>query len=265
MLWQEFAVQTKFVAVLDLLLSGLEWLSIRDCCLMLLGLRQCESEREASQLLMRMERRQWIKREGRGAQARFAVTATGARQSTVLEPARHWNATWDGKWRIFTYDLPEQRRADRVRLWRALHAHKLGLLQRSVWVWPHDVEPILHGILQATGIPECFCGFVGERLFLCSDTELVRTAWDFEQIGASHREYLQDSPRLLEILHTAPDLQGIAAAAGQERLSYEKAFSIDPCLPRRLWPKSYRGHTVDQRHTKFRSQLRNRIRAVAEI
>lgn len=250
--------------VLDFFFWGLEVFSRRDCGLILAGLRQCESDWQANQCLARWERRQWIKREGRGANARFAVTATGARQRRVMDPAEHWNATWDRQWRLFTYDLPEKRRSERVLLWRALHAHKLGLLQRSVWVWPHAVESILQGILQATGIPKCFCGLAGERLFLCTNTELVAASWDFQQIYECHQQYIAASPRFLESLQAAGDLQQVARVAGSERAAYGTAFSLDPLLPRRLWPNPYAGPMVQQRHTQFGSHLRRRIRALGE-
>ena len=248
--------------VLDFFFWGLEVFSRRDCVLILTGLRQCESDWQANQRLARWERRQWIKRKGRGANACFAVTATGAKQRRVMDPAAHWHAVWDGQWRLFTYDLPEKRRSERVRLWRALHAHKLGWLQRSVWVWPHAVESILQDVLQATGIPKCFCGLAGERLLLCTDTELVCASWDFQRIGECHRDYIAAVPRFLESLQSASNLQEIARVAGSERAAYDTAFSLDPLLPRRLWPKSYAGPAVLQRHTRFRSQLRRRTRAL---
>jgi DNA-binding transcriptional regulator PaaX len=120
----------------------------------------------------------------------------------------------------------------------------------------------LRGVLQVTGIPECFCGFVGERLILCDHAELVSTAWDFGRINEEQQAYLKTFLHLFEALQTASDLRGVASAAGQERLAYAEAFSRDPLLPRRLWPRSYRGHTVEQRHARFRSNLRARIGAL---
>jgi phenylacetic acid degradation operon negative regulatory protein len=251
--------------VLDFFLWGLETFSRRDCGLILAGLRQCESDWQANQWLLRMERRQWIQREGRGVDARFKLTVVGAERLTVQDPQQHWDRPWDGKWRLFTYDLPEKQRSDRVMIWRMLHAHKLGLLQRSVWVWPHSVEPILHRISQASGIPECLCGFLCDRLFLCTDRELVAASWDFGSIHQCHREYLQAAQPCCKSLRAAHDLKEVARLAARERAAYEAAFALDPLLPRRLWPASYAGLVVHHRHTQFRSLLRSRAEALAGI
>ena len=253
-------MKENFADVLDFFVWGLEVFSRSDCGLILAGVRQCKSDRQAGYLLNRLERRHWIMHEGHGAEARFAVTAAGAKQITALEVEQHWNAPWDKKWRLFTYDLPEKRRAERVLLWRALHAHKIGLLQRSVWVWPHPVETILDGILQATGVPECFCGFVCERLFLCSDMELASASWNFPSVNRCHQDYLAKADGLLASLQAARDLQQVARVAAVERVSYERAFSLDPLLPRPLWPPSYQGPEVEKLRIRFRSQLRCQIR-----
>ena len=257
-------MKANFDDVLDFFFWGLEVFSRRDCGLILAGLRQCESDWQASQLLRRMERRRLIQREGRGAKASFAVTATGAKRVAVVDPRSRWNAGWDGKGCLFTYDLPEQRRSERFQLWRALHAHKLGLLQRSVWVWPHAVEPILEGILQATGIPECFCGFDCDRLFLCSDAELVAAAWDFRTIHENQRAYVESASQFIASLKAARDLQQVACVVASEREAYQNAFALDPLLPRRLWPDPYEGPKVEQHHGKFQARLRCRVQALAE-
>lgn len=255
--------RANLAELLDLFDWGLEVITRHDCLWILLGLHSYESDRSARQLIYRLERRQWVRREGRGDQARFALTPEGARQRPVLDPAANWSAPWDGKWRLFTYDLPERRRTERILLWRALHARKLGLLQRSVWVWPHPVEALLQDTLRTNGIPECFCGFTCERLFLSTDAELVAVSWDFPKIGQAHQSYLESVPRFLDALRAARDLQGIARVAGVERQAHQQAFDLDPLLPEKLWPREYAGPEVQRSHARFRDELCCRVRELA--
>jgi DNA-binding transcriptional regulator PaaX len=105
-------------------------------------------------------------------------------------PRTEWAKRWDGIWRVVTFDLPEVRHKERHRLSRALRGRQLGFLQRSVWVWPHDVQPILNEIIETEGVPECFCGFQANKLLLCTDAEIVASAWDFVEITRSQRGYL---------------------------------------------------------------------------
>src|SRR5687767_14122207 len=132
------------VEVLEFFFWGLEVFSRRDLGLILAGLRLTESEWRTNQLLLTLERRRLVERRQNSAgEARFAITPEGVKQATVLDPERHWSTPWDLKWRVFLYDVPENRRRERILLWRALRALNLGLLQRSVWVWPHNVEDLL--------------------------------------------------------------------------------------------------------------------------
>ncbi len=256
-------MRIPYEEVLDFFCWGLETFSRRDCGLILAGVRMTDSEWRANQLLARLERQRLIERRGRGTDARFAITLTGRKRVATLEPSRAWNKPWDGKWRVFSYDLPETRRKDRKLLWHELHARKFGLLQRSVWVWPHDVEAMLLEMVEAHGIPECFCGFESGRLFLCNDREVVNSAWDFEEIGRRHQVYLKRLVADPAALDAARDLSGVARVARAEREAYAHAFSFDPLLPRSLWPSGYRGARVEEAHQKFRAALCRRLHELA--
>lgn len=256
--------RTNLAELLDLFAWGSEALSRRDCRLILMGFRHLEVEAKAAQMLNRLERRQWIHREGKGDKARFSITPEGAKQRAVLEPSTHWETPWDGRWRLFIYDLPERRRTERVLLWRALHAHRLGLVQRSVWVWPHPVEAILQGILQTANLPECFCGFVAERLFLSTDAELVATSWAWERIHQGHQEYAVAAPRFLKSLQAGRALDQVARVAAAEWQMFQQSFAFDPLLPRALWPANYEGPAAADRHAKFRAELAQRVQELAQ-
>lgn len=252
-------MNARYDTLLEFFLWGLEVFSRRDCALILAGLRVCESDRRADQLLSRLEQQRLIEREGRGTQARFRITELGRGRVPKLEPWRHWDTAWDRRWRVFSYDLPETRRKDRVTLWRALHQSRFGLLQRSTWVWPHPVELLLREIVDAQGIPECFCGFESGKLFLCNDTEVVEAAWDFEEIERRHQSYLKHLAVTPKAVSSTRDITALAQLAGIERGAYQFAFSRDPLLPRALWLKSYAGPAVEERHQRFRVALSERL------
>src|ERR1041385_4734848 len=95
----------------------------------------------------RLESEEWVTRNGRGANARFTITAKGRQRCAEIDPRVSWNKPWDRKWRVVTFDVPETRAWDRVALWREFRARKLGFLQRSVWVWPSPIDEILQEII----------------------------------------------------------------------------------------------------------------------
>jgi DNA-binding transcriptional regulator PaaX len=218
--------------------------------------------RRAERLMRRLREERLVASRGRRADA-VTITASGRTRAALPDPRAAWRRPWDGAWRVVTFDLPETRRRDRMRLWSALRAHKLGLLQRSVWVWPHNVTPVLNEIVRAEGIPECFCGFEARRLFLCTDAEIVESAWNFDEIRLRQRGYLElpaATPRAIRRARSLPDLARIARV---ERRAYQTALELDPLLPSALWPAGYRGEPVEARHQQLRSQLRARFRELA--
>ncbi|MBM3861166.1 MAG: hypothetical protein FJ395_16175 [Verrucomicrobia bacterium] len=223
----------------------------------------CVGALRADWLVRRLEHNGWVRREGRGAKAVYKVVASEENPRAHCAPRTEWARPWDRHWRVVTFDLPEVRRKDRQRLWRALRARRLGLLQRSVWVWPHDVQPILKEIIEAQGVPECFCGFESRRLFLCTDAEVAASAWDFIEITRRQCAYQQGRVAALRQVKASENLARLAALAREEWQAYDHAFSLDPLLPGELLPKGYEGETVQRQHEEFRQQTRLRLRSLA--
>lgn len=246
--------------VLDVLCWGVDKLARPTFSNLLAGYDEDRYRTLGRAFWRRLEKERWIVRSGQGAGTTFSITAKGRTLCDVINPAEVWRLRWDGLWRLVTFDIPETRRKDRKTLWRELRFRRLGLLQQSVWIWPHDIQPILHEIIQAKGIPECFAGFECARLFLCSDAEVVESAWDFEAIGRSHEAYLHCIADMIQSIHRASDLTTLARRARDEREMYAAAFAMDPLLPRGLWPKGYRGMSVHASHRDARSVLATRLR-----
>jgi CRISPR/Cas system-associated endoribonuclease Cas2 len=51
--------------------------------------------------------------------------------------------SWDHKWRILVFDIPEYRRGTRQKLRRTLQSIGFYRLQNSVWVYPYDCEDLI--------------------------------------------------------------------------------------------------------------------------
>jgi phenylacetic acid degradation operon negative regulatory protein len=222
------------------------------------GYAGCAGDLQADWLVHRLERTGWLQREQRGANPTFRIL-TPQRSPVPRSPRAAWDQPWDGAWRVVTFDLPEVRRKDRHRLWKALRAARLGLLQRSVWIWPHDVQELLTQIIEATGVPECFCGFKATQLFLCTDAEIVLSAWDFVELTRRQRGYLSNRAATVRQLKATDDLARLAALAREEWVAYEHAFAHDPLLPTKLLPPGYQGAAVERQHAEIRRELRQRL------
>ncbi len=247
----------------DLFAWGLGKLARPTICNLLAGYDEYAEGRGMDACLRRLEAKKLLRKSGRGEDAVFTITERARAHSAELNPKLQWDKRWDGAWRAVTFDLPESRRKDRLALWRALRAARLGFLQRSVWVWPHEMESMLSDIIKAEGIPECFCGFETRRLFLCSDAEVVESSWDFEEIAHRHGTYLKHQIANSTSVARAKNLPDLVNQSRIERGAYRYAFSIDPLLPRALWPRGYRGPAVERKHEGFRAAVHRRMGAFA--
>jgi phenylacetic acid degradation operon negative regulatory protein len=245
--------------LLDLFCWGMDKLSRPTLRNLLAGYDEYTYRQQRTKAIWRAQQAGLIARSGRAQQTAFAITANGLRRIRVCRPDREWNKSWDGAWRVITFDLPESQRGDRKRLWQALRARKLGMLQRSVWIWPHDLKPILTEIVRTEGLPECFCGFTAKQLFLCTDAEVVASAWNWEEIFRRHDVYARRLTGDEAAVRAARQLPALARAARVERQAFDFAFLFDPLLPKALLPKGYRGREVWERHVQFRKCLGRRL------
>jgi phenylacetic acid degradation operon negative regulatory protein len=254
-----------YAEVLDLFLWTMDKLTRPTLQNLLAGYEEYAHRPGNVHLFLRLEQQRLLERTGKdGKEPVYRITTDGIQRVRVTDPRVEWNRSWDGQWRVVVFDLPEVRRKDRHDLWRALRMRKLGLLQRSVWIWPHVLQPILEEIIQAEGIPECFCGFTVRDLFLCSHAEVVASAWNWEEIAKAHETYLRHPVLTGRGLTDARDLGQLAALARNERRSYSYAFAWDPLLPRALWPKGYRGADVHRQSEQFRRLLQEKFHVLKD-
>jgi phenylacetic acid degradation operon negative regulatory protein len=256
-------MNAKWEVALAFAFACLDTFTRRDCGLILAGFRNCEGDRALDRALERWRREKLIEQTGRGKDAVFKITDAGRKRLRVTNPSDSWNQPWDGQWRVVLFDLPANKSKDRQVLWRALRDAKMGLLQRSVWISVREVESLLKSVVEARGIPECFCGFRATSLFLTDTNEVVQTAWDFEAIGKAHDTYLKHLVANVASLNRAKDLQELAQVARIERDAYQYAFAIDPLLPRELWPSGYHGAQVEEKHQAFNTRLRARLKELS--
>jgi phenylacetic acid degradation operon negative regulatory protein len=176
--------------------------------------------------------------------AHAVVRLTNAGRLAALggrDPEQQWNRQWDGRWRMVLFDLPEHELSLRMRLWRNLRRHAFGFLQNSVWITPDPVDRKRVG--DAAKLPDVEVIIVIEGQPCCgeSNRDIVRGAWDFDEINAAYQH-------CLAILKAMPargsPTSQIRRWASLERMAWKRAVSLDPFLPAPLLPDGYLGRRV---------------------
>lgn len=199
----------------------------------------------ANRHLARLEQRRLIDSKLKGM-----LRLTDAGRQAVFgrrDPREHWDTKWDGQWRIIMFDLRLDQNTERQRLRRYLHSRGFGFLQKSVWVTPHSLLDEAK-LLTDTKVKAKSMFFLDARPAAGeSDEEIVSATWDFERINERWQAYL-------ELLAAAPpaslssdsEAQTFYEWTSTERRAWLHAISIDPLLPKQLWPDAYLGETAWQ-------------------
>lgn len=173
-------------------------------------------------------------------------------QSGLFDPGKRWARAWDGKWRLVLFDVPVERRALRMKLWRFLRSNRFGYLQNSVWVTPDEtgalrermgtVDSQVSSLMLLEARP---CG--GE-----SDAEIVNEAWNFKAINEGYRSHMKILARMPRAK------EGFAVWREwirQERVAWLRVSKEDPFLPEALLPDGYLGRQAwEQRNKRMRRQ-----------
>ncbi|MBM3858753.1 MAG: hypothetical protein FJ395_03780 [Verrucomicrobia bacterium] len=204
-----------------------------------------------------MQRRELVRREKRAGRMVCALTEQGMLAALGgKDVTARWNRRWDGQWRQLLFDLPQHQRRARIRLWRWLRQKGFGYLQQSVWVCPDPVDELSEALrdfrddVESLIIMEARCG-AGY-----SDDAIVRGAWDFEEINRRQEAYLSTATLSdAERKHFAASPAELGAWLRRERIAWQHALSLDPLLPRALWPKRYRGETAWQTRSELYREI----------
>jgi phenylacetic acid degradation operon negative regulatory protein len=176
------------------------------------------------------------------------------------DPEAEWRRSWDGKWRLVMFDVPNAHRATRARLRQHLRGRRFGCLQKSVWISPHPTEEERTLLLPTPADVQSLLFWEGRPCAGESDREIVAAAWNFPQLErayARHRRVLDALPRSVPL--TDAGARELLRWGSTERKSWQAAVTKDPLLPEPLLPADYLGKAA------WRSRLETLRRAGGQL
>lgn len=218
-------------------------------------------------------------REGAGATATLHATEAGLRalgadaERTRLAYAQDATGrSWDGRWRVVAFAVPEARRSARD----AFRDHLLALggaaINNGLYVSPHRWEKDVVAEAQHLGITELVTTMTTDDLEVGGERDaraLARRLWDVDGLAARYDAFVErwrDLPEALEAmrrrherLHDAEFLPGALGIA----VEFQPTFAADPLLPPELLPRPWPGRTARELLVRSR-RLAMRIRTEAD-
>lgn len=199
----------------------------------------------------------------RGIQSRFSGEAWSRRESEPsgrwverlrgelapmafqeADPRTCWERHWDGNWRLFAYDIPIQPHARRQKLWRWLKQNRLGMIQRSLWISAKPLQEVRELFFDAANSHTLMFWEASTPAGL-NPVSIAEQAWDLAELDSDYQA-------ILYLTSENPNPENIRKAT----LRWQKAVQADPLLPKRLYPKSFRGFRATEQLEKMWSRFR---------
>lgn len=169
-------------------LGGVAWTAGLLQLMELLGV----TERAARSTLSRMKQKGWLSSTRAGRYSRYALTAHGRRVVEgggirIFEPRR---TTWDERWHMVVYSIPERKRRLRDRLRQRLGWLGFGYLAPGTWISPNDRQQDVRADLEDLGAMQYAQYFSGMQLHFASQAEIVNQCWDLTALNRDYRRFL---------------------------------------------------------------------------
>ena len=183
-----------------------------------------------------------IRKVRKGGQVYLEITAAGKGYLKREFPVFRWqDVAWDGLWRVVAYDIEEKRRETRDLLRAKLEELGFAMLQRSLWMTPHNVTKPLREFLDSNQLtPEVYV-LEAKRLFAGDDRSLAAQLWPLDELSLAYEDWLGRAEKIGKSREARAELK-------EEFLGILKA---DPCLPKNLLLEDWAGERAIEQFKKL--------------
>ena len=149
-------------------------------------------------------------------------------------------APWDGMWSLVAFSIPEQNRAARDELRKALRWLGFAPLYDGLWVAPRDHADVVMARLKELGIATATAFRATAIPGGEAPSEIPARAWDLAGLRSRYEEFIAYA-RLLRDQTAAGEITPMDALVARTRAMNEwRAFpAMDPDLPGELLPAAW--------------------------
>ncbi len=158
-----------------------------------LGAALGKSEVAVRSAVARLAGEQWIVARRSGQRSFYRLSPEG--RALIEEGTRRIyradGQSWDGRWCLLTYSIPESKRALRDRMRKQLAWLGFGSLGGGTFVAPRDVSEQARALARRVGADGFAKTFMAVGTEKTDNSLIVRECWDLAKIGRSYECFLR--------------------------------------------------------------------------
>jgi len=158
---------------------------------------------------------------------------------------------WDKKWRVAIFDIQEVNKSTRDGLRKKLKELGFGMIQKSVFISPHDIIQDLSEFIKNSGLDEVVYTFEASNLTTGDVKGLADKVWNLNALNEKYREIIEkiENNHLMTTrdrvkMLNGEDQKSVVNLARELREKYLALILKDPFLPKELLPSDWMGYKV---------------------
>lgn len=192
----------------------------------------------------------YIEKIEKGGEMYIRLTAQGSKKITRDFPLLSLQKRkWDGKWRVVIFDIEEVNRNARDGLRKKLKELGFGMIQKSVFISPHNVIGDMLEFIANVGLKDVVYTFEASNLATGDVKDLANKVWNLDTLNEKYREIIERiKDEHLIIKHDRVQMLNVENGknkVGLVKELREKYLIIalrDPFLPKELLPLDWFGY-----------------------
>jgi len=225
------------------------------------------SEPAARSTLSRMAHKGWLKSRREGRRSLYVLTPRGRR---LLDEGSHRifesrKPTWDHRWCLIVYSLPESKRKLRDSLRKRLEFLGFGRLERGTWISPNDRRDEVKAMLDDLGVRDYVQVFSGIELVNGDARSVIERCWDLRTLNHQYARFIANwEPELAKHKQASSAAGGLTAEqCFVQRFwlvnDYSEFPRLDPNLPAPLLPEGWLGDKATGLFSEYRNLVTERV------
>lgn len=143
--------------------------------------------------------------------------------------------SWDKKWRIILYDVPEKYRYKREKIRMILEQRRFGMFQKSIYISPHDLLAETRAYLAQEGLLELTTAMTASQEELGDIRVLTERLFGVRALADSYRNLLRRFQFVAAQQLPEKRTAGIRTVCSE----FVERIGNDPFLPAALLPQDW--------------------------